>query len=629
MLKFNNTNTEKLEKILTKPFVLELIFILGTIFSIFTKSIYLQYTIKLKEPPFSLLNYISVYIFLTSCILVFFVALWAPKRFKGVLLGLNILISVLLFSDTLYGRYYGIPLTIPILYQVGFVNDIAQSIFSLLKIKDIVFFIDIPVIIIFIYFIKNIRVKTNPKLILIRSIAILLSLVLGISVFNITTKRIDRSRHVYQRKNIAQDLGTIYFHGFDIYDFVKQRIIRNKPLTDDEIITLKEFYQSRGSEKSSYYGIAADKNLIVVQVEAMQEFVVGLNIEGQEVTPFLNKLKNNSFYFNNIYHQVAGGNTSDAEFMLNNSMYPTITGAVNYLYPTNDFLSLGKVMKDLGYVSYAFHGYESSFWNREAVYRNYNYDKYFSMNDFELNEKRGWAISDESFFKQSLDISLKNDKFFSFLITLSSHHPYDAFGDIDLYTGEFEGTQVGNYLKSMRYVDTAIESLFKELEERGQLENTLIVIYGDHSGLYQDQRGLTEALLGLDGSSIAWNKIQKVPVWIYTGSELEGRTIEKAGGQIDILPTILDLMGIHHPYVMGKSLLLDGPGYCVKWDGSVIFDNYYYNNQERVLYDNNNQPIEDEGIISEARAKQEELKVSDIILKKNLMKNGRLSEILE
>ena len=251
------------------------------------------------------------------------------------------------------------------------------------------------------------------------------------------------------------------------------------------------------------------------------------------------------------------------------------------------------------------------------------------MNDFELNEKRGWAISDESFFKQSLDISLKNDKFFSFLITLSSHHPYDAFGDIDLYTGEFEGTQVGNYLKSMRYVDTAIESLFKELEERGQLENTLIVIYGDHSGLYQDQRGLTEALLGLDGSSIAWNKIQKVPVWIYTGSELEGRTIEKAGGQIDILPTILDLMGIHHPYVMGKSLLLDGPGYCVKWDGSVIFDNYYYNNQERVLYDNNNQPIEDEGIISEARAKQEELKVSDIILKKNLMKNGRLSEILE
>ena len=96
---------------------------------------------------------------------------------------------------------------------------------------------------------RNIKTKKNPKLVLIRSTAIVLSLLIGVSVFNKTTERIDRSRHVYQRKNIAVDLGTIYFHGFDIYDFVKQRIIRNQPLTDEEITTLKNFYESKGNER--------------------------------------------------------------------------------------------------------------------------------------------------------------------------------------------------------------------------------------------------------------------------------------------------------------------------------------------------------------------------------------------
>ncbi len=627
-MKYEKSQDRKLQELLEKPFLIEILLIGFTVFGIFIKTIYLQYTIKLKEPPLSFLNYISIYIFLSSVILVLFTTLWAPKYFRRVLFALNLVVSFILFSDTLYGRYYGVPLTIPILYQIGFVSDISQSIFSLIRIKDIVFIIDLPIVLYLNHLTKNIKNKLETKTILIRSAMIVLALAISVSTFKELSKRVDRSRHVYQRKNIAQDLGTLYFHGFDVYDFVKQKIVRNKPLNDDERKALVEFYKLKNDKKSNYFGSVADKNLIVVQVEAMQEFVIDMKVEGTEVTPFLNGLKENGLYFNNIYHQVAGGNTSDAEFMLNNSMYPTITGSVNYLYPTNEFLSLGKLMEDRGYVSKVFHGYESSFWNREAVYRNYGYDKFYSINDFDLSEKRGWAVSDKSFFKQSLDISLENERFFSFLITLSSHHPYDGFGDIDLPTGKYEGTQLGNYLKSMRYVDTAIESLFNDLEKRGELENTIIVIYGDHSGIYQDQRNLLEELLGLDGSKIAWSKIQKVPLWIYTGFE-EGRTIEKVGGQVDILPTILDLMGVENPYTMGKNLLLDEPGYCVKWDGSVIFDDYYYDNQEKVLYDRDNQPKEEQSFLSEVLLRQEELKVSDIILKKNLIKNHKLRELIE
>ncbi|MCK9443677.1 MAG: LTA synthase family protein [Tissierellaceae bacterium] len=619
----------KFSNLLENPLFAEALLIGITIFSIFTKVIYLQYTIKLKEPPFSLLNYVSVYIFLSSITIVLFAVLWFPKRYKGILLFLNIVLSLVFFSDTLYGRYYGIPLTIPILYQIGFVNDISESIFSLLKIKDIVFFIDIPVFISLIFLTRTSTIRFQRKKSTKRNVIIALAIVLSIVAFKGLGKRVDRTRHAYQRKNIAQDFGTLYFHGFDVYDFAKQKITRNRPLREKEKELIREFFGNKGNNQSKYHGISSNKNIIVIQVEAMQEFAVDLTIEGEEVTPFLNRLKENSFYFENIYHQVAGGNTSDAEFMLNNSLYPAPTGSVNYLYPTNRFISLGEILGREGYVSRAFHGYEPSFWNREAIYRNYKYDKFYSWNDFELKEIRGWAISDESFFKQSLDISLENEKFFSFLITLSSHHPYGGFDDIDLNTGKLEGTQVGNYLKSMRYVDMAIESLFKKLKDLGELNNTMVIIYGDHNGLYEDQRALVEDLLDLDGSNVDWKKTQKVPLWIFSGQN-KGENIKKVGGQIDIMPTIMDLLGLENSFSFGKSLLMEEPGYCVKRDGTVILEDYFFDNSVKTLYHlESNEIVDNSLILADIEEKQKELIISDIILGKNLFNHDKLLEILE
>jgi len=618
----------KFMNLLESPSLTEVLLIGITIFTIFTKAVYLQYTIKLKEAPFSLTGDVIGFILLSSLILVLFTVLWFPKAYKGVLLFLNIVLSLVFFSDTLYGRYYGIPLTIPILYQIGFVNDISQSILSLLKIKDLVFLIDLPFIFFLILSTRNTTIRFQRRKPIKRNVIIALALIASITSFVGLSKKVDRTKHAYERKNVAKDLGTLYFHGFDIYDFTKQKISRKRPLKEEDRELIREYFGKKGNNNSTYHGTGLDKNLIVIQVEAMQEFVTDLVIEGKEVTPFLNQLKKNSFYFENIYHQVAGGNTSDAEFMLNNALYPAPTGSVNYLYPTNGFLSLGEFLTKEEYVSRAFHGYDASFWNREAVYRNYKYDKFYSLNDFKLDDIRGWAISDQSFFEQSLDISLENDKYFSFLITLSSHHPYGGFDDIDLHTGKFEGSQVGNYLKSMKYVDTAIESLFKDLKDRGELENTILVIYGDHSGLYEDQRALVEELLKLDGSNIDWKKIQKVPLWIYNGQS-QSKTVKKIGGQIDIMPTILDLLGLEYPFGFGNSLLIEGPGYCVKRDGTVILEGYYFDNGGKLLYNlESNKEADKPLLLKEIEERQKELIISDMILEKDLIGHDRLLEIL-
>ena len=109
------------------------------------------------------------------------------------------------------------------LYQIGFVGDISQSIFSLIKIKDFVFIIDIPVLGFFIYFLRtNIHEKLKSSQI-IRNIGIIAIMVLSLIIFTFYGKNVDTTRHAYERKNIAKDFGTLYFHAYDIYEDVYKR----------------------------------------------------------------------------------------------------------------------------------------------------------------------------------------------------------------------------------------------------------------------------------------------------------------------------------------------------------------------------------------------------------------------
>ncbi|MBE0450638.1 MAG: LTA synthase family protein [Clostridia bacterium] len=609
-----------------KIILINIFFVLGVVASLWVKASYLHHSIGLN--PMLEYDRIHTLLIFSVVIIVLFNMLIFQRKAVYSLVITDLIVSFIFFADTVYGRYYGIPLTIPILYQLGFMNDVADSTFSLMHIKDLIFVVTIPVMIAYaVYFRKTLQEHKTWK----HNLLIAILIVAAIGAFHWKASEVDRTHHAYERKNIAKDLGVYYFHGYDLLDFAKNKWFTSTSMDQAELETIKAYLsgKSEGREPLALYD--ASMNLVVIQVEAMQEFVVDLEIEGEEVTPFLNKLKEDALYFENIYHQVAAGNTSDAELLLNVGLHPAPVGAVNYLHATNRFITLGELLKDRGYENIGFHGYQASFWNREVVYNNFKFDDFISKEDFDLDEIVGWAISDVSFYRQAMDISIQNQPFYSFLVTLSSHHPYDAFNGYEPDTGDYEKTQVGNYLKSMRYVDDSIEGLFERLESEGILDETIIVIYGDHSGLYQDQKAPLSRLLGLSDHYVAWESIQKVPLWIVLpDSDMKG-TISKTGGQVDILATILDIMGLDHPLTLGESLLIDGPGYVIKRDGSIIMDNYFYNNNEERLYDlKNHEPVE----ITETLAEQLErikrdLKVSDLILKKNLFKNEEFMKLVE
>ena len=616
MKKYFNRNT------LTSP-----LFILGIVFSFFVKVFYLQYTIGLSQVPFHDNMLIHRLLLFSTLTVIIFIALVSQKKAVYFLIEFNIIFSVLLLLDTLYGRYYGIPLTIPIIYQLGFVNDIQDSTNTLFKWKDIVYFVDLPFIIGYAYYFrKHLLIKNTRR----KNIIYLVIFLMSIALFQSQAKDIDRTLHNYERKNIAKDLGVFYFHGYDIIDFTSNKFLTSLSMNETEENIIREHLSDNPRQVETYNLYSDEKNLLVIQVEALQEFVIDLEINGHEVTPFLNRLKAENLYFSQIYHQVAGGNTADTEFLLNVGLYPTPTGSVNYLYPTNRWLSLGEMLNEQGYTSLAFHGYEASFWNRQAVYNNLGFFEFISKEEFEIDEILGWSISDESFFRQSIDKSLQYQPFYSLLITLSSHHPYDAFSKFPMDVTPFENKQVGNYLKGINYADQAIEGLFQRLMDEGILEETIVVIYGDHSGLYLDQKADVQKLLSLDDHPVEWEKIQKVPLIIALPDKKLQGTISKVGGQIDILPTLVDILDLDHPFMLGNSLLREKGNYAVKRDGSIYFKDYYFDNGRGVLF--NTETLEEVIITSELATEIEKYKrdlmVSDIIIRKNLFNDDKFLDII-
>ena len=143
-------------------------------------------------------------------------------------------------------------------------------------------------------------------------------------------------------------------------------------------------------------------------------------------------------------------------------------------------------MREQGYRAFAVHGFEGDFWNREAAYPYQGFEDYISMEDLDQDEIIGMGISDKSMFRQLVKL-LKDQvtPFFSFVITLTNHHPYildEEFHSIELLDEDAD-TRFGDYLQTVRYTDEAIGQFIDDLKAAGLYDNTVIALYGDHHGL--------------------------------------------------------------------------------------------------------------------------------------------------
>ncbi|NMO94466.1 LTA synthase family protein [Paenibacillus lemnae] len=469
---------------------------------------------------------------------------FASKRKMMAYMTVNLLLTAIFFAAIMYYKYYGVMVNYHALEQVNQVTAVSNSVFSLMDPYFLLIFTDI--VILFFLFWRNDKVKAWKQKHARKTKRSLASIVfvfsLMVCIFQIVPNRSAMNEIVQ-----AQGMGIL---NYEIYTILKQEetvLVDAKSITQDRINELKQITPAAASE---YHGIAEGKNVIIIQMESFQEFLMNLKIDGQEVTPTMNKIAADSLYFPNFYQNVGQGNTSDAEFVVNTSFYIPPRGAATQHYADKQLPSLPKMLKEEGYQSATFHTNVVEFWNRGELYKALGFDQYFDKTFFGEEDQVFFGASDETLYnKTAVELKKLNDSdkpFYAQVISMTAHHPFTIPENKYKMTlpERYEGTFVGDYIRSQNYADYALGQFIDQLKADGIWDNSLVILYGDHLGLpiYSLDNDDHELMKEIYGREYVTSDMINIPLMIH-GEGIEPGTEEQIGGQIDILPTIANLTG--------------------------------------------------------------------------------------
>ncbi|MRH44066.1 sulfatase-like hydrolase/transferase [Aquibacillus halophilus] len=522
-----------------------------------------------------------------SAFIIFAISVWFKEKKQMKFIRYAALIgTIILYFNLIFYRNFTDFLTIPVLFQGSNAADLGSSALALINIPDILLFLDVVIIW---YLSKGYSSRVTPitkkdkpkrkKLALGVSISLLL--------INFILAEIERPQllqRAFDREYLVKNIGLFNYH---IYDTVLQSKTKMQRVLADgtEIPEIRKYVKESvmSNEESNLFGIAENKNVIVVSLESVQNFVINNTVNGQEVTPFLNDLIEESYYFENFYHQTEQGKTSDHEFLIDNSLYPLPRGAVYFTHGQNEYNALPDLLKEHNYYSSVFHANNKSFWNRDIMYENTGYDHFYGQDSYQINEQNsvGWGLKDKPFFEQSIKyLQSMPQPFYSRFITLTNHYPFELDEEdasIDKYNSNSK--TLNQYFPTVRYTDEALKLLFNQLKESGIYEDSVIIVMGDHYGISEFHNKAMSQYLDKDTiTPYDHVQLQKVPFLVHIPGH-EGKTFSKIAGQIDVKPTILNLLGIKNEkdIVFGTDLFAeDRKEFIALRNGSFISKDYIY-----------------------------------------------------
>lgn len=598
-----------------------------------------------------------------------FAYLLKPKKQIRVLMPLTIVMTAACIVNAVYYENYVSFASFSLLSTASFLGEMDGDIVTgLIHLKDIVLIFP-PIVLLIVhtllkkkkYYNKVEKIERSKKRFLN---TIIIGAIMTFFTFSMMqASDYSRLKKQWNREYLVQRFG-IYV--YQLNDAIKSTQSKFTSMFgyDTASKKVRDFYEEKEKndtikkQTNDYTNIFEGKNIIVIHAESIMTQDMTLSFNNKELTPNLNRLSNEGLFFSNYYPQVSVGTSSDTEFTFNTSLLPASTGTVFVNYWKRTYEAIPNILKQKGYYSASMHANNASFWNRNVMHETLGYDKFYAKDSFDYSNDEdimGMGLSDKAFFKQATDkikkINEKHQNYYLTLITLSNHTPWDDEDKYGDYTVDYkytetdetgnvvektlpymEGTTLGRYFKSVHYADEAIGEFVNELDNEGLLDNTVLVIYGDHDAKiakkeykyfynYNLETGEQydkddERYVDVDYYNYELNR--RVPFIIWTKNSKDNKIlnqkVEKVMGMYDAMPTLSNMFNFDYKYGLGHDIFNMDDNIVVFPNGNWVTDKMYYNAQKEEYLLLKDSVVNDDEIEKNKEYANKLLEVSDSII---------------
>lgn len=366
----------------------------------------------------------------------------------------------------------------------------------------------------------------------------------------------------------------------EIDDTILDEIIKNEK--DTTLNNINNYIKNKDiTDYNSHTGMFEGKNVIVIMMESTNDIIIN-----KDLYPNFYKLYSEGISFKNNYSPRNSCATGNNEFSGMTGLYTIQNNCTANIFSNNTyFTSIFNIFKNAGYRATSMHDYTEQYYVRNIIHKNLGSEAYYNANDLNIkyyNEYKNWA-SDEDFMNAAMDITLNytSDKpFMLWLTTVSGHQPYKVSSvEGDKYLSITEGTdysmEVRRYMSKLKTFDNGLGILLDKLKASGKLDDTVIVMYGDHYPYGLKNKDISSVLTyDLDDY-----EVERVPMVIYN-STIKSEVVEKYSSYINLTPTLANLFNLDYDprYYMGTDVFSDDYLNMVAFaDGSWKNADVYYN----------------------------------------------------
>ena len=593
------------------------------------------------------LFFTALFSLLYASVIAFIVSVVPKKAGTAVMISLMSIITVIFIGEALFTYIIGSTFSVYSLNLAGQALDFSKIILNAIVERWLVMLMFlIPLVLLIIFrkkFVYHTNFKNGWKSIIV---CIVLYILAGCSLF-LDKKEVYSAYNLYNNTHapsvMVNKLGLLTEFRIDIERFVlgfeEKAVMDNKPkekpaaIPEEEVIEYNELdltfdgvdentktflMNKQVSAKNDYTGIFEGKNLIYILAEGFNEIAVD-----EELTPTFYKLVNEGFVFTNYYSPVFMS-TTGGEFQFTTSLIPTQKNLNEWKKKTTNFsYGIGNVFNNLGYNTHAFHDWTYTYYKRNITMETLGFTNYLGCRNG-LEKKMNckiWPPSDIEMIDATISDYIDEEHFAVYYVTVSGHSEYNFFGNNmaaknkNLVKDLEYSDPVKAYLSTQIELDRALEKLLAYLEDNNRLEDTVIVLSGDHYPYTLSVDQMNERSNYTKDLVFEVNKSNLV---IYN-SATPSKTIDKLACSVDVLPTILNMFNVEYDsrLLMGTDIMSDHDSLVIFNDFSWISDKGRYSTRTGKFTPNEGVEIEENYVSNMNREVRNRANISDSIVANN------------